>query len=142
MFDKFMCEYKSIIIWLQTRVGFFPIKNYFLLSGGKNWKYPEKNGKKKWKKLCLLYLKMNVIKWYHSCNVGWKGKYFVHVNESMTLLITGLQFSSISMICFVHDPYVWIYRWLTQMAPINQVLCGKGHGVCTVPRVEILPIIV
>ena len=100
--------YIIILNIIINRVGFFPGKKLFspfrwkkLEISGKNWK--------KWKfmektMLSLLYLKMNVIKWYHSCNVGWKGKYFVHVNESMTLLITGLQFSSISMICFCAWP--------------------------------------
>ncbi len=29
----------------DIRVGFFSGKNYFFLSGGKNWKYPEKSGR-------------------------------------------------------------------------------------------------
>ena len=42
------------------------------------------------------------------------------------------------MICFVHDPYVWIYILLTQMASTNQVLLS-GKEQC-VPGVQILPI--
>ena len=55
-------------------LGFFPEKKLFspfrwkkLEISGKNWKkwkFPEKT------MLSLLYLKMNVIKWYHISNVG------------------------------------------------------------------------
>ena len=106
----------------RSRVGFFPGKNYFLLSGGKNWKYPEKMEEMEisGKKLCLACY---ISKWGVMANT-------LYMSMSQWLSLTGLHHWIIRHYIFC----LWrlcldLQRIDHNMAPINQVLSGKGHGV-------------
>ena len=72
-FGYFVFFWQFSKLW-SDRVGFYPGKNYFFLSGGKKLEISGKTGGngnfREKNMLSLLYLKMNVIKWHHSCNVG------------------------------------------------------------------------